>query len=402
MSRAGRFPARSTTGSTACPRCRRAASAASRGSPRPGSPSPRSYARARPDAAARCPTAGEAASSRRGRREPRGGPTGRAAACRRRARPSRRVSLQCPPPHRAWTRQRKRCRRRRPRVGLAERLRDLPAVVPDSTCAGSRTISTVRPSTRRAVLETLRSATSRTRDNCSIVCVCAFIRCARCRSDSAAGGRDRTSATATSPAGHRSPAGATRISVWTDQSTRCVASRRPKEATRRGPLHREAGWRTAAESRNTRNASGDNGGGTGAKPRRGRGRVVTDKCVECLFYALDSVNPARPAHSRYGSAPPSRSPLWLPFPLLRLILSSRRRPARSSPCRTHSLAASPSTIRGSMERVLRVMPPHAAGRTATVKVGEHAVLARRSASPLVVEPGSGPRARNSRPTKRHA
>ena len=33
---------------------------------------------------------------------------------------------------------------------------------------------------------------------------------------------------------------------------------------------------------------------------RGRGRVVTDKCVECLFYALDSVNPARPAHSRYG------------------------------------------------------------------------------------------------------
>ena len=73
-----------------------------------------------------------------------------------------------------------------------------------------------------------------------------------------------------------------------------------------GPLHREAGRRTAAESRNTRNASGDNGGGTGAKPRRGRGRVVTDKCVECLFYALDSVNPARPAHSRYG---PFRSDL---------------------------------------------------------------------------------------------
>ena len=105
----------------------------------------------------------------------------------------------------------------------------------DSMSAGSRTISTVRPSTRRAVLETLRSATSRTRDNCSIVCVCAFIRCARCRSDSAAGGRDRTSATATSPAGHRSPAGATRISIWTDQSTRCAASRPPKEATRRGP-----------------------------------------------------------------------------------------------------------------------------------------------------------------------
>ena len=69
---------------------------------------------------------------------------------------------------------------------------------------------------------------------------------------------------------------------------------------------------------------------------------------------------------------------------------------------TIDLAARPSTIRGSMERVLRVMPPHAAGRTATVKVGEHAVQARRPASPLVVEPGSGPRARNSRPTKRQA
>ena len=42
--------------------------------------------------------------------------------------------------------------------------------------------------------------------------------------------------------------------------------------------------------------------------------------------------------------------------------------------------------------------PHDAGGTAAVKVGEHAVQARRSASPLVVEPGSGPRARNSRPT----
>ena len=40
------------------------------------------------------------------------------------------VALQCQPPRRAWTRQRERCRRLRPRVGLAERLRDLPAVVP--------------------------------------------------------------------------------------------------------------------------------------------------------------------------------------------------------------------------------------------------------------------------------
>ena len=81
----------------------------------------------------------------------------------------------------------------------------------------------------------LSSVTSRTRDNCSIVCVCAFIRCARCGSDSAAGGRERTSATATSPAGHRSPAGATRISVWTD------IRQSPRGLRDRGALARSAG-----------------------------------------------------------------------------------------------------------------------------------------------------------------
>ena len=53
---------------------RRAASAASRGWPRPGSPSQRSCAHVRPDAARRCRVVGAAASSRRGRREARGGP----------------------------------------------------------------------------------------------------------------------------------------------------------------------------------------------------------------------------------------------------------------------------------------------------------------------------------------
>ena len=60
----------------------------------------------------------------------------------------------------------------------------------DSASAGTRTIAALRPSTRRAVLETLRSSTSRTRDNCAIVCVCAFIRCALCRPGSDAGGRE--------------------------------------------------------------------------------------------------------------------------------------------------------------------------------------------------------------------
>ena len=99
------------------------------------------------------------------------------------------VAFQHRPSRRRWIRQHERSRRRRPRVGFAERLRDPPAVVARQRQRRSRTIAALRPSTRRAVLETLRSSTSRTRDNCAIVCVCAFIRCALCRPGSDAGGR---------------------------------------------------------------------------------------------------------------------------------------------------------------------------------------------------------------------
>ena len=100
--------------------------------------------------------------------------------------------------------------------------------------------------------------------------------------------------------------------------------------------------------------------------------------------------------SRRHAAPASRSTIEH---LGRRRAASGGAPSRGSPA---SLPPGPwSSPRGwkpSSERPSPRSRPHAAGGTAAVKVGEHAVQARRSASPLVVEPGSGPRARNSRPT----
>ena len=153
----------------------------------------------------------------------------------------------------------KRCRLRRPRVGLAERLRDLPAVVPRQHERGIPHHLHGQAEHPPRGSGDLALGNVENMGQLFDVCVCVFIRCARCRSDSAAGGRDRVSATATSPAGHRSPTGATRISIWTDQSTRCAASRRPKKATRRGPA--------ASRSR-----LADRGG-----PRRNRGTRATPR-----------------------------------------------------------------------------------------------------------------------------
>ena len=193
MPRAGRLPCtRPPTGSTACRRCRRAASAASRGWPRPGSPSQRSCAHARPGAARQCRVVGAAASSRRRRPEPRGGPH---KPCGRLPKVSSPFRAGVPLQHTAvappldWTAR-----------TLATQTPAGPACRAPARSAGSGYATAPVPdpepsprsvpSTRRAVPDTLRSSTSRTCDNCAIVRVCAVIRCARCRSDSDAGGRE--------------------------------------------------------------------------------------------------------------------------------------------------------------------------------------------------------------------